>query len=73
MKKSVGFLGALFLSFTAIATADGLGDETIRLAVEKNLEKAHVTFGGGPFGCRRRKRRRADGPRREPLGQEKSR
>ena len=49
MKKSVGFLGALFLSFTAIATADGLGDETIRLAVEKNLEKAHVTFGGGPF------------------------
>ena len=49
MKKSVGFLSAIFLSFTAIATADGLGDETVRLAVEKELEKARVTYGGGPF------------------------
>ncbi len=49
MKKSVGFLSAIFLSFTAIATANGLGDETVRLAVEKELEKAHVTYGGGPF------------------------
>ncbi len=49
MKKSVGFLGALFLSFTAMATADGLGDETVRLVVQSELEKAHVTHGGGPF------------------------
>ncbi len=49
MKKSVWFLSALFLIVTTIVTADGLGDETIRLAVEKKLEKARVTHGGGPF------------------------
>ena len=48
MKNTVRILGIFLMGAVANASANGLSDDTVRQAIEAELQKSKIVNGGGP-------------------------